>query len=164
MKTLIIKVAFGISVSLILHSLSHAHGEKKHESEDKTFDAIKTAFGSYEPGLEPTQTIEISMADSMRFTPSELEIKKGDVVKFVITNDGELLHEFVLGTPDSLSVHADLMIENPDMEHDEAFMAHVDPGKDMELIWLFNKSGTFEFGCLIPGHFQAGMKGTITVL
>jgi len=164
MKSLIVKIALAISVSFAFNSLSHAHGEKKHESEQETFDAITTEFGSYEPGLEPSQTIEISMADTMRFSPSELEINKGDVVKFVVSNDGALQHEFVLGTADSLSEHADLMIKFPNMEHEEPYMAHVDPGTVMEIIWQFTESGTFEFGCLLPGHFQAGMKGTIKIL
>jgi len=42
-------------------------------------------------------------------------------------------------------------------------MAHVGPGKEMEIVWQFTEVGSFEFGCLLPGHFQAGMKGTITV-
>jgi len=100
----------------------------------------------------------------MRFTPSTLEVKAGDVVRFVVKNEGQLQHEFVLGTPESLSEHAVMMKKFPNMEHDEPYMAHVDPGKEMEIIWLFSNAGTFEFGCLLPGHFDAGMKGTITVI
>ena len=157
------KALFALSASIAISSLVYAHGEKKHDDEAVEFDAVETEFGSYQPELEPIKTIEISMADTMRFSPAVLSIETGDVVKFLVSNDGALQHEFVLGTPDSLAEHAELMIKFPNMEHEEPYMAHVDPGKDMEIVWQFTKAGEFEFGCLLPGHFQAGMKGTITV-
>jgi len=162
-KSRYFKTVLPLSVLLALYSYSYAHGEKQHESEPETFDAVTTEFGRYTPELEPSQSIDISMADTMRFTPSDLKINKGDVVKFVVSNDGALLHEFVLGTAPSLIEHAALMVKFPNMEHEEAYMAHVDSGESMEIIWQFTESGSFEFGCLLPGHFEAGMKGTITV-
>jgi uncharacterized cupredoxin-like copper-binding protein len=39
----------------------------------------------------------------------------------------------------------------------------VDAGQSGEIVWTFNRVGEFEFACLIAGHFQAGMVGTITV-
>ena len=151
------------AIAIAVNTVAFAHGEKKHEEEALEFDAISTEFGSYEPELEPSRTVEISMADTMRFSPATLDIKAGDVVKFVVSNEGALQHEFVLGTAASLSEHAELMIKFPNMEHEEPYMAHVDPGKEMEIVWQFTQAGSFEFGCLLPGHFQAGMKGTITV-
>lgn len=59
--------------------------------------------------------------------------------------------------------HAALMVKFPDMQHDEPHMAHVAPGKTSELIWTFNRPGTYDFACLIAGHYQAGMVGTIQV-
>jgi uncharacterized cupredoxin-like copper-binding protein len=55
------------------------------------------------------------------------------------------------------------MLKHPGMEHDEPYMTHVEPGRSGEIIWTFNRSGEFEFACLIAGHFQAGMKGTLIV-
>jgi uncharacterized cupredoxin-like copper-binding protein len=49
------------------------------------------------------------------------------------------------------------------MEHDEPYMAHVAPGKTDTIVWQFTRAGEFHFGCLVPGHFEAGMVGTITV-
>ena len=159
----ITKTLCALTATIAISSLAYAHGEKKHDDEAIEFDAVETEFGSYQPELEPIETIEISMADTMRFSPAVLSIKTGDVIKFLVSNDGALQHEFVLGTPDSLAEHAELMIKFPNMEHEEPYMAHVDPGKNMEIVWQFTKAGAFEFGCLLPGHFQAGMKGTITV-
>ena len=59
--------------------------------------------------------------------------------------------------------HADLMVKFPNMEHDEPYMAHVPPGKTGEIVWTFNRAGEFEFACLIAGHYQGGMVGTIMV-
>jgi uncharacterized cupredoxin-like copper-binding protein len=81
----------------------------------------------------------------------------------VIKNTGKGLHELVIGTKPELDAHAALMVKFPDMQHDEPYMAHVAPGKTSELIWTFNRPGTFDFACLIAGHYQAGMVGTIQV-
>ena len=56
-----------------------------------------------------------------------------------------------------------MMLKFPTMEHDEPYMAHVLPGESGDLLWKFNREGSFDFACLIPGHYQAGMRGTITV-
>jgi uncharacterized cupredoxin-like copper-binding protein len=69
----------------------------------------------------------------------------------------------VIGTRDELDSHAALMLKHPNMEHDEPWMAHVEPGRSADLIWTFNRAGEFEFACLLPGHYQAGMRGTIRV-
>jgi uncharacterized cupredoxin-like copper-binding protein len=69
----------------------------------------------------------------------------------------------VIGTPGDLRQHADLMRKHPGMEHDEPFMSHVDAGKRGQIVWNFNRPGTFQFACLLPGHFEAGMLGTIVV-
>ena len=73
------------------------------------------------------------------------------------------MHEFVLGTMKELKEHADMMKKHPGMEHDEPYMAHVAPGKTETITWQFTKPGTFNFGCLIAGHFEAGMIGKLTV-
>ena len=87
----------------------------------------------------------------------------GDTVRFVLKNGGKVMHEFVIGTKKTLDEHAALMVKFPGMQHEQPYMAHVPPGKTGELIWNFNKPGNFDFACLIAGHYQAGMIGTITV-
>ena len=109
------------------------------------------------------RTVHLTMSDAMRFTPNQIEVKQGETVRFVVKNGGQVLHEIVIGTAKTLEEHAALMVKFPNMEHDEPYMAHVAPGKQGELIWTFNRAGDFDFACLIPGHYQAGMKGTIKV-
>ena len=100
----------------------------------------------------------------MRFAPAHIEVREGETVRLRAENQGRVLHEIVLGTPGTLQAHADMMAKHPGMAHDEPHMAHVQPGRRGDLVWHFNRPGRFDFACLIPGHFQAGMIGTITVL
>lgn len=110
------------------------------------------------------RTVEIRMDDSMRFTPERLQVKQGETIRFVHRNDGKLMHEFVLGTRQTLDEHAAEMLKASGMAHGEAYMAHVAPAQQGEMIWTFNQAGEFEFACLIAGHYQAGMRGSIEVL
>lgn len=109
------------------------------------------------------RTIEIRMTDNMRFAPTDIQVKLGETVRLVAVNAGKVLHEIVIGTPQELKAHAEMMKKHPGMEHDEPYMAHVNPGQKGAIVWTFNRAGTFEFACLIPGHFEAGMIGRITV-
>jgi uncharacterized cupredoxin-like copper-binding protein len=69
----------------------------------------------------------------------------------------------VLGTMDQLKQHAEVMKKHPEMEHEEPYMAHVAPGKTETIVWQFTRAGEFHYGCLVPGHFEAGMVGSIRV-
>jgi uncharacterized cupredoxin-like copper-binding protein len=99
----------------------------------------------------------------MRFNPSSIKVKRGETVRFVLTNSGKLKHEMVLGSMSDLKKHADMMRKNPEMEHAEENMVSVESGKSGELIWKFSSSGNVDFACLQPGHFEAGMKGKVAV-
>jgi uncharacterized cupredoxin-like copper-binding protein len=99
----------------------------------------------------------------MRFRPGQLQFRRGETVRFVVHNDGRQMHEFVIGTVEDNAEHAEMMLKFPNMEHDEPWMAHVEPGQKAEIVWHFNRDGRFEYACLIAGHFQAGMKGPLLV-
>lgn len=120
-------------------------------------------FGKAARPEEATRTVKVDMADTMRFTPSEIAVKRGEAVRFVATNRGKVMHEMVLGTRADLERHAEMMRKHPGMEHDEPHMLHVGPGKTGEMGWRFTRAGEFLYGCLVPGHFEAGMVGKITV-
>ena len=104
------------------------------------------------------------MTDNMRFTPNRLEVREGETVRLVVRNSGKVMHELVIGTRQELDEHAALLQKFPNMAHDEPYMAHVSAGKTGQLVWRFNRAGDFEFACLIAGHYQAGMVGTIRVI
>jgi uncharacterized cupredoxin-like copper-binding protein len=141
-----------------------AHGDEAHAKTPKA--AISTEvhdFGVEGDPKKATRTVVLSMDDSMHYSQSELSVKQGETVTFVITNKGKLQHELVIGTEAELAKHAALMLKNPEMEHDEPYMAHVKPGTTERMTWRFTKPGTFLYGCLVAGHFEAGMRGKIVV-
>ncbi|RCW66890.1 cupredoxin domain-containing protein [Pseudorhodoferax soli] len=163
MKT---RIAIFSLTALLASAGAFAHGNEDHAAKPRKFDASKvedTAFGREGDPAKAVRTIQVDMADTMRFTPANLTIKRGETVKIVATNKGRVLHEMVIGTPEELKKHAEQMKKFPEMEHEEAYMAHVKPGKTGEIVWQFTKAGEFEFACLIPGHFEAGMVGKVTV-
>lgn len=143
-----------------------AHGDEHIDPNmkvDHPIEAADTDFGRQGKTREVTRTIDISMSDMMRFTPDSLNIKQGETVRLRIKNDGKVPHEFVLGTKAEITEHAELMKKNPEMEHADASAARVAPGKTSEIIWQFTKPGQFLYACLMPGHWDAGMQGTVTV-
>jgi uncharacterized cupredoxin-like copper-binding protein len=161
-KLVLNAIAFAIAIAA---GSAWAHGDEEHSAPRK-FDAAKvepTAFGQEGNPKKVTKTIKVDMADNMRFTPADITVKRGDTVKFVVHNDGKVLHEMVLGTKEAIKEHAELMKKFPEMEHADANMAHVKPGKAGEIVWQFTKPGEFQFACLQPGHFEAGMVGKVTV-
>ncbi|MBD3743300.1 MAG: cupredoxin family protein [Stenotrophomonas sp.] len=156
------KQTLSILTLALASSLALAHGEAKHEPAAVTVKE-QQAWGIAGDPKRASRSIEIRMTDAMRFTPDAIRVKRGETVRFVLKNDGGMLHEMVIGTHAVLAEHAALMRKFPDMEHDEPWIAHVAPGATGEIVWHFNRAGTFDFACLIPGHFEAGMKGRITV-
>ena len=123
----------------------------------------ETSFGRAGDAKKVARTIVVGMDDSMHFTPGDLRVRQGETVKFVVRNNGKIMHEMVIGTMQELKAHAELMRKHPGMEHDEAYMAHVAPGKTETIVWQFGKVGEFHYACLIPGHLEAGMIAKITV-
>jgi uncharacterized cupredoxin-like copper-binding protein len=110
-----------------------------------------------------SRSIAIDMSDAMRFTPSQIRVKRGETIRFVVKNSGQLKHEFNLGSEKDLKAHYELMKKFPEMEHDEPNIASVAPGGTGEVVWQFTKAGTVSFACLHPGHYEAGMKGQVKV-
>ena len=143
--------------------LAMAHGEAEHTAAGPVKKEQKP-WGIAGDAKAAKRTIEIRMTDNMRFTPDTIEIRQGETIRFRHMNKGTVMHEFVLGTRAELDEHAALMKKFPNMEHDEPYMAHVPPGKQGEIVWTFNRPGEFDFACLLPGHYEAGMVGRIRVI
>ncbi len=156
--------------AMLIAGLAAVPVAQAHEAHKKTAGgkpaAISTeekAFGRQGDPKRVTRTIQVDMSDKMRFTPASLTVTQGETVRFVVRNSGEVMHEFVLGTLTELKEHAALMKKFPNMEHDEPYMAHVAPGTTQTIVWQFSKAGDFHYGCLLPGHFEAGMVGVLNV-
>lgn len=152
----------GLTLGLTLTSQSLlAHGPASHAQ--KPLIREQQPWGVAGDATEVQREIPIRMTDAMRFEPDRVEIRLGETIRFVHNNTGKVMHEMVIGTQAALAEHAEMMLKFPGMEHDDPWMAHVEPGGTGEIIWTFNRIGEFEFACLIPGHFQAGMVGKLIV-
>jgi uncharacterized cupredoxin-like copper-binding protein len=121
-------------------------------------------FGRAGDPQKVSRTIDLDLSDAMRFAPAELAVKQGETVRFRLKNSGKVMHEMVLGTMGDLEAHAETMRKDPGMHHHGAAnIVHVAPGKTAALVWQFTNAGEFHYGCLVPGHFEAGMRGSIKV-
>jgi uncharacterized cupredoxin-like copper-binding protein len=150
-----------VAAAAAMAGAAHAHGDEHAKKPAQAVKEQKPWGIAGDP--KGARTITIRMGDDMRFTPDRIEVREGETVRLVVGNAGKLLHELVIGTPGELQKHAAMMKKFPTMEHDEPYMTHVKSGATGELAWNFNRRGTFQFACLIPGHFEAGMLGTIVV-
>lgn len=156
-------VAALMAVALLVPPAA-AHGDAAHAKPGNRARMEQTDWGiaaTVRPGM---RVVTIRMTDDMRFSPDRLTVRLGEALRLRVRNSGAVMHEFVLGTKSELEAHAALMVKFPTMEHDAPYMAHVAPGKTGEIVWTFNRAGSFDFACLIAGHYQAGMVGKVTVL
>lgn len=131
-------------------------------------DQATEQFSAGAPGdpEKPARVIQVSMYEkdgAMAYSPAEIEVALGEQVRFVITNDGEQLHEFHLASFDENAQHKIEMEKHPAMQHDDVNAQSVEPGKKTEILWKFSKRGSFEFACFVPGHYSAGMHGKVVV-
>jgi uncharacterized cupredoxin-like copper-binding protein len=152
------------------------HGHGAEDSHDQPANALMQS------AMEVTRTIQVDMNDSMRFTPDVLQLAAGEAVKLVVHNSGKLPHEMVLGSEAALKAHAIEMQKlagkstgqgsghasgHADGHHHGAgndfIELSVNPGETKEWVIRFDKAQTLQMACLIPGHFEAGMKGQLRV-
>jgi len=141
-------------------AIAHLQHEKPAEDSRATEER---SFGRQGDAKQASRTIDVDMDDHLRYRPAKITVKQGETILFRVKNSGRAMHEMVLGTRGELKEHARLMRQHASMAHDEPYMAHVAPGSTGTLVWQFDKPGEFYYGCLVPGHLEAGMLGTITV-
>ena len=147
---------------------SHGHSDDGHgHTEGHGDDHHELAVGIPGTADEATRTIEVSMIETddgdMIFSPAAVDVALGETIRFAITNTGELEHEFVLDTVPKNAEHKALMEQFPEMEHDDPNSIRLEAAQTGEIIWSFTNAGSFEFACLIPGHYEAGMRSDVVV-
>ncbi len=167
-------LAAGVAVALVwampVRAENDSHGgHMSHGGHDHgAHDHGSASFDAGEPGMAAlvTRRIEVVAREGdgkMSFEPKHIAVKKGETVEFTVRNDGLFEHEFVLGSAIENASHAALMEATPDMKHNEPNAVRLAPGSSAKLLWRFSKAGDFQFACLIPGHYEAGMKGAAVV-
>jgi uncharacterized cupredoxin-like copper-binding protein len=139
---------------------SAAPGHKPGEAHDHR------AYG--EPGdpRKPARIVQVTMREAdgrMIFAPDRIAVRRGEQIRFRLRNQGALDHEIVVATLAENLAHAKEMEKFPEMEHDDPNAKRLKPGTSAEIVWRFTRAGEFDFSCLIPGHREAGMFGSITV-
>ena len=133
-----------------------------------SIDAPAHAMIAGMPGHRSEVDLEImiSMQETddggMVFAPSGLLVEMGSTVRFLIENKSELTHEFILDMPDIIAIHKEIMASRTET-HSAPNAVTLEPGQNGEIIWKFSDRGSVEFACLIPGHYESGMSGKITV-
>ena len=172
-------------MSLVPAAFGHGEGGHGKPKAGDYSKAEETPFGRAGNPKKADRTIRVGMEDTMKFfatasAPRErttdvsrsdaphamsgdIVVKRGETLRFIVHNDGKVMHEMVIGRMKELTEHAELMRKFPNMEHDEPYMAHVAPGKDGEIVWQFTNPGEFHYACLMPGHMEAGMISKIIV-
>ena len=152
---------------------------------NNVFAASMNMIGEKGDANNVDRTINIKMYDNY-YEPKFIEIKKGETIKFVVQNLGEMVHEYNIATKEmhikhqpemqKLVDHGILLVDKIDMNkmkkmskkdhslsHSHANSVMVEPKKTGEIIWKFSKSITLEMACNIPGHYEAGMAGKIII-
>ncbi|NDW44544.1 plastocyanin/azurin family copper-binding protein [Ruegeria sp. PrR005] len=146
------------------------HGEENKDNGTQGHGSGGHA-GMMETGMpgqasQVNRTIEVTMSETddgeMIYTPKDFDIKKGETIRFSVTNKGELEHEFILDTMERNAMHKEAMSQQME-SHKSPNAITLEPGEKGEIIWTFGNSGTFEVACLIPGHYESGMFGKVAV-
>jgi uncharacterized cupredoxin-like copper-binding protein len=146
----------------------HSHGHDGHAAD------ATSANDTHSTDLVAqvvSRSIEVRMDDQMRFTPSQIDVRAGETIRFVVHNAGKVEHEMVLGRDEAIREHAQAMKRDAaqgqahgvDHPHGTGAAITVAAGQTGELVVTFPKAATLQMACLIPGHYEAGMRGSLTV-
>ncbi|MBL3569031.1 hypothetical protein BV509_18595 [Rhodovulum sulfidophilum] len=155
MKSLLVATALALASTMAVadgNVSGHGHGQ--------------TSIGQPGSAAEADRSVTIRMvetADGMGFEPAALDVKQGETIRFEVENTGRMDHEIVLGTVEGNRAHMRKMAEMGPMRHRDPNALQLAPGKAGELVWTFSEPGSVQVACLLMGHMEAGMHGTITV-
>ena len=151
---LMLYLSIALAPGLALSDQGHTHKDGGH---------ARSPVGAPGDAAKVSKVFDVRMLDSMRFEPSSFEVRAGQTVKFVVTNAGQIRHEFGVGTHDEQQAHAEMMLADPEMKHEDGSVITVEPGQTKALIWRFARPGQYEVACQVPGHYPAGMMAKIVV-
>jgi uncharacterized cupredoxin-like copper-binding protein len=159
----IIGIVLAVLVVLMLTGvLGKGHGPGRHFGGG--MPQATTNTGGPADTAAATRTIEVTASDALAFDPATIEVSAGEVVAFAVTNRGKNPHEFTLGDAAMHQEHARMMAHIPaGLGHHSPNSIQLDPGETQRLAWRFGEAGTLEYACHVQGHYQAGMRGQITV-
>lgn len=124
--------------------------------------ACSNSAGAGDEGVEP-RTIAVSMTDEMRFEPDEIAATAGETVRFELTNEGQAVHEFLIGD-EAAQAQFEEEMAGEGMEHETDAGVSVGSGHTETFEYTFGPRATeLLAGCHEPGHYDGGMVATITI-
>lgn len=140
---------------------------------------VLLAAGPVEAGQRQRVTV---VMDEYSFSPSTLTLPAGNRVEITLVNQGRLPHEFMVYPADPSmpmerramhewveensmfkGVEVTVEVEGNTISAGELVEVVVKPGGSVTLRFVPTRAGTFEFACLIPGHYEQGQKGRLVV-
>lgn len=139
------------------------HSGTGAEADDHSTDTEGEVPGQAAEKSDAESEILVVASDELTFDPATIEVKAGEVVTFIVRNEGTDDHEFVLGDETYQDTHEKDMAEGGHHMAEMENAVTVAPGETGELTWRFTESGTVLYGCHEPGHYDGGMVGTIEV-
>lgn len=131
--------------------------------EDTGGHAEEFSFGMPADPADADRVVDVQMIDPFEFDPAQIEVVAGETVTFRVTNTGALDHEFVIGDEATQDEHETMMDDGEMGTQDEPNELALAGGESGELTWTFADAGSLLFGCHVPGHYDAGMVGTLEV-
>ena len=135
-------IASAIAVGLLSAAGAPANEDEHHvKKEDLQYQRPRDGPRKAGRSWKVTRTIEVEMNDAMRFKPDNIQVRRGETIRFLVRNTGKVKHEMVLGTIKELKEHAGMMRKFPGMAHADPNQVSVDPGMTGELVWQFTKAG-----------------------
>ena len=114
---------------------------------------------------EASTNLEVTATD-FAFSPDSWTVPAGEEISIDITNDGSVVHEWVLLQPGvTVESEADLPETEEELLADFVYVEdEVEPGTTKTLTFTAPDAGTYKVICAIEGHFDAGMEGELTVV
>lgn len=123
------------------------------------------SFGEPAALAKADRVVAVDASDDLEFDPSEIKVSMGETIEFKVSNSGTVGHEFVIGDDSFQAAHADEMagMEGDMLPPDEVYAISIVPGETRSIAWTFSADGIVKYGCHVPGHYEAGMVGAVTV-
>lgn len=154
-----------------------------HGDEHGAHGSVSNPVGQPGNAQAAQRTVDVTLSDNY-FEPEQIDVKPGETIRFRLSNQGSLVHQFSLGTPQMHENSQDdmqMMVAHgviqggtlnrkamamdmgngQTMDHQAPNSLLLAPGESKELIWQFTQATNLEFACNVPGHYQAGMVGEI---
>jgi Uncharacterized copper-binding protein len=101
-----------------------------------------------------SRVVRVIAGPGYSFSPSTIAVARGETVTFEVTSMGGLVHEFMVGPADAVAADT---AGTPEV-------ADIGMMQTKSVTYTFDGSGPYAFACHATGHFEAGMRGTITTV